>query len=237
MKSKLISLKQVVNRLKQNPLMRDVQWEFCIERTAELLQIIGAPSIYVKKVEDIEIKQFRGILPVDFIGDVKGVMKVQNNGLVPMLPDEGILSEHYAGFRKAAPENKEMALRYSLSHSAIFTDFEEGQIVFAYETLATDEECYPLIPGNAALARAIESYIKYKWYDIQNDLDIVSDRKLNKAEAEYAYNIGQAEASLKMPTIDEMEVFTNEITQLIPSKTAHQDRFAFLGTQEFMKLQ
>lgn len=70
-----------------------------------------------------------------------------------------------------------------------------------------------------------------------NDMDIVSNQKLNKAEVDYMFNVGQADSNLKMPSVDEMESLVNQITELIPSRTAHSSRFEFLGAQEYMKIQ
>ena len=70
-----------------------------------------------------------------------------------------------------------------------------------------------------------------------NDMDMISDRKLNKAEVDYMFNVGQADSRLKMPSQDEMETLTNMITQILPSTTEFKRRFEFLGAQEQMRIQ
>ena len=67
-------------------------------------------------------------------------------------------------------------------------------------------------------------------------MDMISDRKLNKAETDYCFNVAQADVNLKMPSIDEMETLTNMITQILPSRTDFTNRFEFLGEQEFMRI-
>ena len=111
-----------------------------------------------------------------------------------------------------------------------------GTVVIAYRAIAMDEECYPLVLDNAVLLRCIESYIKYRWFDILNDMDQISDRKFNKAEVDYLANVAQADSNLKLPSDDEMETLVNQITQLIPSREQFQSRFQFLGAQEYLRI-
>ena len=68
-------------------------------------------------------------------------------------------------------------------------------------------------------------------------MEMVSDRKLNKAEVDYCFNVAQADANLKLPSADEMETLTNTIVQLIPSRTEFSRRFEFLGAQEKLRIQ
>ena len=96
---------------------------------------------------------------------------------------------------------------YSLNSRYIITNFETGKILISYKAIATDEECYPLI------------------------------RKLNKAETDYCFNVAQADANLKLPSIDEMEALVNQITQLLPDRSAHASRFEFLGSKERIRIQ
>lgn len=237
MKLKLVSLKTIADKLKQNPLMHDMNWEFIVSRAVECLGVIGTPAMYVDKTTDLNIKQFRALLPPDMLG-ITGVSKVHNNGLIPMRTSEDILSQDYAGFGNlpGIDDTTRTDYTYSTSHSAIFTDFEEGNVILSYQTIPTDEDCFPLIPGSPELLRAVEAYLRYKWYDILNDLDQVSDRKLAKVESTYYWYVGQAQNVAVIPNLDEMETLVNSITQILPSRTQHRDRFQFLGQQEYMKI-
>ena len=69
-----------------------------------------------------------------------------------------------------------------------------------------------------------------------NDMDMISDRKLSKAESDYCFNVAQADANLKLPSMDEMEALTNMITQILPSRTEFARRFEFLGAQENLRI-
>ena len=68
-------------------------------------------------------------------------------------------------------------------------------------------------------------------------MDKISGQKLNKAEIDYSYYVGQAQSNLQMPDEAEMEALVNSMTKILPSRTEFENRFKFLGSQEFLKIQ
>ena len=252
---RLVSLKMVASRLMQNPLMKDLSWEFIIDKSVELMNILEAPAIYIEKREVMTVYQYKASMPLDLM-KVIAVYKQENDNdgqLYPMRVGTDTLHNFYNDFPSAATGATTTALsssRTSTESSAtgsgytyqakgnhIYTNFEEGKILVVYKTIATDSECYPMVLDNAVLLRCIESYIKYRWFDILNDMDQISDRKLNKAEVDYSANVAQADANLKMPTDDEMESLVNQITTLIPPRRQFEERFQYLGAQEHLRIQ
>lgn len=229
----LISIKIIANRLMMNPVLKDLTWEFIIDSSIEILRILEAPSLFVNRSEALEVKDFRAMKPVDVM-KVEGISRVMGNSLVPLSSGQDINSNDYPGMQSLA-ENKEGT--YTLNSRYIVTNFESGKIIISYKAIATDEECYPLILNNAVLLRCVQSYIKWKWFDILNDMDMISDRKLNKAETDYTFNVAQADANLKLPSTDEMESLVNQITQILPNRSQHAQRFEFLGSKERMRIQ
>jgi hypothetical protein len=180
---KLVSIKLIADTLMQNPLLKDLSWEFIVSNAVECMRIVGTPAMFVSKEEVIQVKNFKGSLPIDII-NVNAVMKVEAGGaLTPMGDNQDTLATHYDSYSSAAGQAG--GLSYTLNNSRIFPNFEEGKLLIIYKAIATDEECYPLIPDNQELIRALRAYIKYQWFDILNDLDKISGAKLQKAEIDY----------------------------------------------------
>ena len=229
----LVSIKLVVDRLMQNPLMKDLNYEFIVTNAMQVLRILEAPSLFVTKRERLDVKNYRALKPVDMVR-VEGIARVDRDITTYLTASEDIAQDtlHQGGLRSTRADNT-----YSLNSKFVNLNFEKGTIDIIYKSIATDEECYPLILDNEVLIRCIESYIKYRWFDILNDMDMISDRKLNKAEADYCFNVGQSDSNLKLPSPDEMEALVNQITQLLPSRTEHSSRFEFLGAQEKLRIQ
>ena len=59
----------------------------------------------------------------------------------------------------------------------------------------------------------------------------------NSTCQDYAFAVGQAQTSLIMPTIDEMESITNSWNTLIPRVTEHKMGFINNGSKEILKVQ
>tara|TARA_R110000772_G_scaffold62137_2_gene139642 strand:+ start:4165 stop:4971 length:807 start_codon:yes stop_codon:yes gene_type:complete len=262
---RVVSLKIVADRLMQNPALKDISWEFMVDKAVEVMSLLDAPALYVSKEEQVSIINHKGKIPADVMhvsqvfkvssvltggasstgldnaystsGATAGTSLTSNSGytLIPLRSGTDSLHDHYGKY-KSASAGVNGGETYSMNNNNIFTNFETGTVVIVYRAIATDEECYPLVTNNASLLRCIESYIKYRWFDILNDMDQISGQKLNKAEVDYLANVAQADANLKLPSDDEMETLVNQITQLIPSRTQFQDRFAFLGAQEHLRI-
>ena len=235
--SGLVSIKMIADRLMMNPVMKDLTWEFIIDSAIEVLRILEAPSLFVTRSETLEVKDYRALKPVDIM-KINGVSKIIGDQLVPLRTNEDTYAEDYS-FMQSISSNKNGNSEgtYSMNSRFIITNFLEGKIHVSYKAIATDEDCYPLVLNNAVLLRCVQSYIKWKWFDILNDMDIISDRKLNKAETDYCFNVAQADANLKLPTQDEMESLVNQITQILPNRSQHSQRFEHLGAQERMRIQ
>lgn len=231
----LVSIKVIADRLFRNPLLKDIQWDFIIDNAIQVMRILEAPALYIDRHETIEVKSFRALKPIDVM-KIEQIMRVDGEQLLPIRSSEDTINNHLSFFPKATAD-RAGGNTWSQNGSYIHPNFEEGEITVFYKAIAVDEECFPMILNNETLLRCIESYIKYKWFDILNDLDKISDRKLNKAEADYSFNVAQADANMKLPSESEMETLVNSITQILPSRIQFGERFKFLGSQEFMKIQ
>jgi len=229
----LVSIKMIADRLMRNPLMKDLNYEFIVDNAIQILRILDAPSIYVTRREGLNVENYRALKPVDMI-KVEGIVRTDRGNAPQTLQSSEDISQEFYHVSKNLPNRNDNT--YSLNSKYINVNFETGNINIIYKAIATDEECYPLVLDNETLLRCVESYIKWKWFDILNDMEMVSDRKLNKAETDYCFNVAQADANLKLPSMDEMETLTNTIVQLIPSRTEFSRRFEFLGKQENLRI-
>jgi len=229
----LVSIKMIADRLMRNPLMKDLNYEFIVDNAIQVLRILEAPSIFINRRESLNVVNYRALKPVDMI-KVEGIARTDSGRVTPLQTSEDISQDFFSGGGSKKPSRADKT--YSLNSKYINLNFETGTIEIIYKAIAVDEECYPLVLDNEVLLRCVESYIKWKYFDILNDMDMVSDRKLNKAEVDYCFNVAQADSNLKLPSIDEMETIVNTITQLLPSKNEFASRFEFLGAQEKMKI-
>lgn len=176
----LVSIKMIADRLYQNPLMKDLNYEFIVDNAIEVLRILEAPSIYVTRREGLNVENYRALKPIDMMR-VDGMIRTDQSAPESLVSSEDIMQEFYH-VGNDLPNRTDST--YSMNSKYINLNFEKGTIEVIYKAIATDDECYPLILDNAVLLRCVQSYIKWKWFDIMNDIDMVSDRKLIKAETD-----------------------------------------------------
>lgn len=65
------SIKRVLDNILDHPLLRDVSLEQAVRYTIRFIGLFGMPKLYCDKIEDVEIHEFRGLLPCDLISIVQ----------------------------------------------------------------------------------------------------------------------------------------------------------------------
>lgn len=230
---KYISIRQILDNLLDNPLLQDLSLERAVDYTVRFIQIIGMPSVFLEKTEQIKIGDYRGQLPCDFYE----MIQVRTVGHT--------CSGHYNkafryttdSFHMSPNKTRDNDLTYKLQGNCIFTSIKEGTIEISYRAIATDDEGFPLIPANGTFENALELYIKKRYYTIQFELGKISLQVLQHVEQEYSWAVGQAETDLVRPSIDQLQAFTNSWCTLIQRSNEHSRGFKDNGTMERIKLQ
>ena len=161
----LVSIKMVADRLMQNPLLKDLNYEFIVDHAMQVLRIIEAPSLYVTRRERINIENYRGLKPIDMM-TVEAISKVEGQTQISLVASEDIQQEFYGQGIK--PSRRD--LTYSLNSKYVSVNFEKGDVDIIYKAIATDEDCYPMVLNNETLLRCVQSYIKYSWFQILYDM-------------------------------------------------------------------
>lgn len=195
------------------------------------------PPMFIEKTEEVEISEWRGLLPCDFYKMIQVRLKNQ--------PDKCSCTENYERSSRVfiystdsfhMSDNKsEERLTYKLQNRVIFTSIKEGTVEIAYEAIAVDKDGYPLIPDNSALTRALELYIKKQHFTILFDLGKINQAVYQNAQQDYAFAVGQAQSDIIRPSIDEMEAITNSLNTLIPRVKEHKRGFRTLNSEELIK--
>ncbi len=212
-----------------------------IEWTAEAIDLIGAPLQYEEKVTNgqeqmpnpIEIQGYRGNLPCDFH---LGIQARDYEHNYPMRYNTDSFALSYLDPNSATNQEIRSSITYGLKNGFIFTSFETGYVELAYWAYPVDENGMPKIPDNPKVIEAVSAYIRMKI-----DFKLWRSGRLNgqiyvNSQQEWAWYVGAAATSMKMPTIDQMESIKNQWLRLIPSINEHMYSFKFLGDAEERKL-
>lgn len=222
-----ISIKQVIDDILAHPLLQDVTFERAINHAVNLMRIVGCPKIFYEKTQRIIIEDYRGSLPCDYIEVIQ--VKDYSSGYCFRHSTD---SFHYS-YNQQEPYD----LTYKIQGMVIYTSIKQGDIELAYRAIMVDSDGYPMIPDDSSFINALELYIKKKHFTTLFDLGKISHQVLQNTQQEYCWAIGQAQSSLTIPTIDQMESIKNSWTTLVPRMNSHREGFKTEGTQEKIRVQ
>ena len=229
MEMQFVKIQRIADDLAEHPMLRDIPFDRIINYAQELMGVIGSPKLFLDKIEKVEINNYRGVLPCDFISmiQVRGV-KHQCG------PDEYVATANT--FHTAERKDNYISLpTYKVQGDVIITSREKDTIEVSYRAIPVDENGWPMLPDNAVFIRALEAYIKMKRFTVLFDQGQISLQVFNNAQQDYAWCVGQAETEFARPTIDEMETITNMWNRLIPTVSEHRNGFATAHNKELLR--
>ena len=231
---KFISANAILDRVTRHPLMQDIPEDVVISYIVDFMTIVGVPMSFEDKTEVIHIENYRGELPCDFYEMIQvRLSPVKANGVYKSTKAFRYTTD---SFHLSDDKPSISDLTYKLQGNVIFTSpLREGDIEIAYKAIPVDEDGYPMLPDDSIYLRAIEAYVKKQWFTIQFDMAKITQQAMQKADQDYAWAVGQAQSSLRMPTIDQMQSITNLWNTLIPRHNEHRNGFLHLGTQEHLR--
>lgn len=246
-----VNIDQLVDRLKSNNLFADLNYESILMWTADFFNILDSPKLYDTYKVPIEIKNYNGKLPSNFIKMIS-VRKLSNNR--DFVDNNTEIKESYlTNTIKEANPNKFISARvstdsfhpsekaidftYVIRDGMIITSLKEGLIQISYSGMKVDDEGRPMIPENYAIMRALLLYIKMQYYDMLFENMLIPYQLLQKVEQQYSWAIGRASNELHKLSLDDMANFTSIMNRLIVDLTAHERGFINLGVQERIRRQ
>jgi hypothetical protein len=221
---KYISVRQILDDLLADDMMRGLSLERAVNYAAEFMQVVGMPPEFENKVEKVEIENWRGKLPCDLyeivqVKDPKGFAYISAEG----------------SFGNRNHPEQYPAFTYRVKGDIIFTSTKSIDLLVSYLAIPTDDYGFPLIPENAAYIRALELYIQKRYFTILFNNGKINQNVLANTQQEYAFYVGQAQSDLIRPSLDQMESIKNMWTTLIPKVHKHADGFKTVNNPEVLK--
>ena len=222
-----ISIKEILDNLLDNPLLQDLTLERVVNYTVDFIRKVGMPKVYIEKTANLEIKEYRALLPCDFHKMIQ--VRAFNEGY------SQVFRSSTDSFHLSKDKGDSHDLTYKLQGQAIYTSMKNGTIEIVYQAIPVDCDGYPMIADNSSFREALELYITKKRYKVLFDTGKIRGDVYSSTCQDYAFAVGQAQTSLIMPTIDEMESITNSWNTLIPRVREHSFGFINNGSKEELK--
>ena len=214
-----INIREILSRCLRHPLLQDLSLESAIQYVVDFLGIMGLPTTYNDSLQEIEICDYRGVLPCDLIS----INQVRYNGLCIRYMTDNFY-------------DKSSEPTFKIQGRIIYTSFKEGKIEVSYKSIPVDDEGYPLLPDEPTFLRALELYIKKQWFTILFDMNKISPAVLQNTQQEYSFAVGACNNTFIIPSVSEMESIKNMWNQLIPRFNEFKTGFKYQGSQEYLKI-
>lgn len=252
------SIRRVLDNLLDHPMLRDVTLEQAVRYAIRFIGIHGYPKLYQDKIEEIDIHEFRGMLPCDLISiiqvrDMKSKICLRDMtdnftpGMAPHSHKHFHHQEDKGGHRDLL--NNVVPSRWYLPHlklhegelafkthgRVIYTSFPEGRVEIAYKAIPVDEDGFPLLIDNENYLAALEAYIKKQVFTVKYDSGKISAGVLQNAQTEYAWLAGELDCEMVLPSTSEFESISRSLTHLIPRVREFDKGFRHLGDREYVR--
>lgn len=244
------NIKRVLDDITDHPLLRDVTLEQVIRHTIRFISLYGFPKLYQDKIDTVEIKDFRGLLPCDLISIIQvkdldtGIcLRAMTDTFVPKPPVNGntppkdILNNVNSPEGMYIPPMKKYNEEPSFKTQGriIFTSFPEGQLEIAYKSIPVDDDGFPLLIDNETYLNALEAYIKVKVFTVKYDIGKIQAGVLSNAQSDYAWAAHLLQSEMTMPSMSEMESITRMLNTMIKPVTQFDNGFKDLGNREYIR--
>ena len=232
------SLGSILWSVLKNPLCQELTYEEAAEYALECIKLLGAPVIYLNKLERLNLTSYKAELPCDLLY-IEGVEYFDGGTNEPIAMREAtniyhLDTDEFSNENSQKNHNRN-EFTYKIQNGIIFTSMSDGCVQIAYKAIATDEEGYPLIPDNQKVQLALEYYILSRYLEPLWMMGKITDKAFEYVQQKRYFYVPSAQMSLNMPGMDKMESMMNAVNRLIINTTAHQNKFKKLGEKERLR--
>jgi hypothetical protein len=225
------SIQRVLDNLKDDENMQNLTLEQVVRHTIRFMEKFGYTKFYEDKQEDIEIHEFRGLLPCDLVSIVQ--VKDTKNGICMRNMTDNFYPEvpHIEPFKHAIPYEE----AWKTQGRIIYTSFPEGMITIAYKATKVDDDGFPMLIDNEVYLDALEAYITLKVYTAKFRSGKIAAGILQEIQQSYAVAAKLLETEFSTPSVSEMESMTRYFNSLIPRVKEFDRGFKHLGDRQYIK--
>lgn len=252
------NIKRVLDNLHEHPLLRDVSLEQAVRYVIRFIGLHGFPKMFQDKIIDLNIQDFRGLLPCDLVSIIQVKDKATGlclramtdsfpRGLRPISsePQPKDLTNNVKGDIKKFKDLQDLYIpqrhrvieepAFKTQGRVIFTSFPEGCVEIAYKSIPVDEDGFPLLIDNENYLAALEAFIKLQVFTIKFDTGKINANVLQNAQQDYGWRSLELGSEFCTPSYSEAEALARFYQTLIPSMRQFDHGFTELGSREYIR--
>lgn len=225
---KFISIQRVLDDLLEDAHMENLTLEQVIKYTVRFIQKHGYPKFYQDKTAQLEIHNYRAMLPCDLVSINQ--IKDCKTGLCMRSMTDTFLPEG-DDFRHTVPQEHS----FKTQGTVLYTSFPEGMVEMSYKSTPVDNDGFPMLIDNESYLDALESYISMKTIRNKFRQGKIPAAVYQDAQQEYAVAARELMTEMTTPSMSEMESLTRLWNTLIPRVHQFDRGFRHLGDREIIR--
>lgn len=228
------NIRRVLDDLLDHPLLSDLTLEQVVRHTVRFIGLHGFSRFYQDKIENVEIKDYRGALPCDLISIIQ-VKDMKTHLCLRSMTDSftpGLTPPPYHPHAHVPVYGENS---FKTQGQIIYTSFPEGTVQIAYKAIPVDEDGFPMVIDNENYLAALEAYIKKQVFTIKFETNKISQQVLRNAQIEYGDLCDQLREEFQQPSVSEMESISRMMTSLIPRVREFDNGFKHAGDRQYLR--
>ena len=233
MKTGKTTLNIILDRIRRNPLLSDIPFETAVDYAVDFMVLEGFPSFFVEKVANIEINDYRGLLPNDCaeLKAVRGFLNADFNHRPISFREATDI------FMQSSNRRYSNDFTYRVTGDVIYSSMDKCTLEVVYLAFETDPNGFPMIPDNRKFFIALESYIKMKHYEKLFEQGKLHPNIMERVDREYCWAVGSCDSEFHKLSIDRAESIGNQWRQILINNNEHLTGYANLGIKKDYKIQ
>ena len=241
------NIQRVLESLLDHPMLADLTLEQVVRHTVRFISKHGYNKLYQDKVADIEIHDYRGLLPCDVISivqvkDTKSdiCLRSMTDTFGTHIPQGGDCVDPMNNMRPhmpyIPPRREQFGdWTFKTQGRVLYTSIPEGLVSVAYKAIPVDDDGFPMVIDNEVYLDALEAYIKKQVFTIKFDQQKIPSGVLQNAQQDYAVASKLLLSEFSTPSVSEMETLANIFNTMLPSMHTFRQGFKYNGTKEYLK--
>lgn len=232
--TKFIDINQVINRVKNGKLYKEMSYETAIEYAVDVYRLINNEKSEVPCPWLVKIENYRAKLPDNF---ERVIATAKTDSSLSYATPMAYATSSFNSVRHCtgSPDlSSNSPYTYSLNNDYISTSFEEGWVFMVYTGLRVNDEGVIMIPDEVNTIKAVESYIKYMFLKDQASDDPVVNKHMDLENQDYCWYIGKAQGAMNDLSYDQYRALANSMNKLFDNEDEFDNFFANLGIKQYL---
>jgi hypothetical protein len=248
MNGKYVDVNYILNEVSNNyPFISDISSSKVKEYIWKIVGRLGIEDALYDDVSSVDIENYRGNLPSNLYDFSNGMVREFDSKIqLTLISDAFYKSDNKSTFEVVTQveanqefdttiptDSNTQIYTYKLSENHIFTGFKDGKIEISYRAFPVDKFGDPLVPDNEKYISAVTSFIAERYAFQMMMTDMLSERKYDRLEQDYLFNVSSARSSNKIPDLTKMNSIRNRFHSTNDGSRMYDSGFRDYGSKSY----